>query len=457
MGVSLERVQFKFASIVGELCSEPDVLSQFAVWLDLRLAEYKLKGAISLDCSGEEPDPTWLKGLSKQKTPLRVNSQTDRRAQGHSPAAYRSPSLHRPAHSSSDSDIPLSQSHSVPSGELAERLSPDIVVVKEEPQDIFPIALHENASGVTSTGHKRSAAESSLGSHWSKSSSPSQSKMRRLSSKESSSNQSLMTVIGDYSANDHDVQESDTMGDNSLSGPSSSGHNMSAPLSKSADYSADQSTDLSDSALSNDQFLQEMRWSGHSSSTGGETGPSNSNVSSVEPIKGRAESCVDYNVVLVHSSPGDHARRKSRIVSADRLPKQTLSNMLSGAGTFERWLWNQPGTERQNIVDMSPDQLDQYLADFFTTVTRTPGLDYKVESFQALKVNIDRYFKEAHYPESLKTSPLFARSRAAYSRRRRHLALSQSNQAALHYSVSMPPGLGQVNVLLGPQGTDNLN
>lgn len=48
MGVSLERVQLKFAAIIGELCSEPDVLSQFAVWLDLRLAEYKLRGAVSL-------------------------------------------------------------------------------------------------------------------------------------------------------------------------------------------------------------------------------------------------------------------------------------------------------------------------------------------------------------------------------------------------------------------------
>lgn len=163
---------------------------------------------------------------------------------------------------------------------------------------------------------------------------------------------------------------------------------------------------------------------------------------------------MDHNVILAHSSPRDHARRRSRIVSADSLPKQTLSNMLSGAGTFERWLWNQPGTERQSIVDMPPDQLDQYLADFFTTVTRTPGLDYKVESFQALKVNIDRYFKEAQYPESLKTSPLFARSRDAYSRRRRQLAISQSNQSGLHFSVNLPLEPGQIDIL---QGSDNVH
>lgn len=44
----MERVQNKFACIIGELCSEPLVLSQFAVWVDLRIAEYKTKGTISL-------------------------------------------------------------------------------------------------------------------------------------------------------------------------------------------------------------------------------------------------------------------------------------------------------------------------------------------------------------------------------------------------------------------------
>ncbi|XP_064597713.1 uncharacterized protein LOC135464147 isoform X2 [Liolophura sinensis] len=199
MGVSLERVQFRFASIIGELCSQPDVLSQFAVWLDLRLAEYKLKGAISLDCSGEEPDPIWLKGLSKQKAPSRVNSQTDRRTQSHSPAAYRSPSLHRPAHSSSDSDIPHSQSHSVPSGELAERLSPDVVVVKEEP-DVYPVSLHPHEN------RKRSATDSVSVDF------RDGPKQRRMSTTESPSHQSLMSVIGGF---ENEVDETYNSGDNS--------------------------------------------------------------------------------------------------------------------------------------------------------------------------------------------------------------------------------------------------
>ncbi|XP_064597260.1 uncharacterized protein LOC135463762 [Liolophura sinensis] len=59
----LERVQYKFASIIGELCGEPLALSQFAIWVDLRLAEYKLRGSISLDCSGQKLDPVWLRSL----------------------------------------------------------------------------------------------------------------------------------------------------------------------------------------------------------------------------------------------------------------------------------------------------------------------------------------------------------------------------------------------------------
>lgn len=48
MGVTLERVQNKFACIIGELTNEPLVLSQFAIWVDLRISEYKSKGTISL-------------------------------------------------------------------------------------------------------------------------------------------------------------------------------------------------------------------------------------------------------------------------------------------------------------------------------------------------------------------------------------------------------------------------
>lgn len=44
MGVSIGGAKKKFADIVDELHTEPPMMSQFAVWLDLKLAEYKLQG-----------------------------------------------------------------------------------------------------------------------------------------------------------------------------------------------------------------------------------------------------------------------------------------------------------------------------------------------------------------------------------------------------------------------------
>lgn len=118
--------------------------------------------------------------------------------------------------------------------------------------------------------------------------------------------------------------------------------------------------------------------------------------------------------------------RKSHIINAECMPKQTVTNMISGVGTFERWLWSQNGGSRQSIVDIPAQQLDLYLADFYSTITRSPGVDYKVESFQALKGNINRYLQAANYPECPKSSQLFARSRDAYHYRRKRLAASQS-------------------------------
>ncbi|XP_064597377.1 uncharacterized protein LOC135463852 isoform X3 [Liolophura sinensis] len=239
MGVSLERVQFKFASIIGELCSDPDVLSQFAVWLDLRLAEYKLKGAISLDCSGEEPNPLWLKGINKGKnkavddpvTPHRSNRTSRERARDPFPHHMTSPS----------------QTEANPSP--MERMSPE-VVIKEEPSDIYPIQVHAhqnvNASFSSGSRRKRSAAETLTGDSWSQEihdisslSSSSSPKHKRLSSTgDSPSNQSLMSVIGGFHDN---AEESTSKGDNSYNPLESSGNSAS---NATAMYQSDISPDF---------------------------------------------------------------------------------------------------------------------------------------------------------------------------------------------------------------------
>ncbi|XP_064597224.1 uncharacterized protein LOC135463739 isoform X5 [Liolophura sinensis] len=409
MGMSLERVQFKFASIIGELCSQPDVLSQFAVWLDLRLAEYKLKGAISLDCSGEEPDPIWLKGLSKQKTPSRLNSQTDRRTQIHSPGAYRSPSLHRPAHSSSDSDIPQSQSHSVPSRELAERLSPDVVVVKEEP-DVYPVSLHAHEN------RKRSATDSvSIDFR----DGP---KQRRMSTTESPSHQSLMSVIGGF---DNDtIKDSENRGGNSDFPSTSIADNVTLP-DLSADVSVD---DLSFNKTAAD-FADQTDF-----------GQDTVNTSDLERVRTESFTTglsfglrMDVNAAV----RDNHSRMKSKRLRAERLKripnreemsKSRLVNITSTVGLFEGWLWSRHEQEQRGIHEIAPQELDLYLAEFFSTIRLPNGSNYSPGSLKSLRSYLDFYLKCTGYPVSITcaTSNTFRESHLAYRQKLREIKIEMS-------------------------------
>ncbi|XP_064597399.1 uncharacterized protein LOC135463872 isoform X2 [Liolophura sinensis] len=145
MGVTLERVQNKFACIIGELCSEPVILSKFAIWLDLRLAEYKAKGAISLDCSGENPDPVWLKGHEKD-VPVCESSQ-DYHYNPSPPQSHTEPSVHRSRQRFTSSLTESPEDSSFPA---------KTVCKKENDSDIecvFPVSLHR------SQDHKRSITE----------------------------------------------------------------------------------------------------------------------------------------------------------------------------------------------------------------------------------------------------------------------------------------------------------
>ncbi|XP_064597226.1 uncharacterized protein LOC135463739 isoform X7 [Liolophura sinensis] len=389
MGMSLERVQFKFASIIGELCSQPDVLSQFAVWLDLRLAEYKLKGAISLDCSGEEPDPIWLKGLSKQKTPSRLNSQTDRRTQIHSPGAYRSPSLHRPAHSSSDSDIPQSQSHSVPSRELAERLSPDVVVVKEEP-DVYPVSLHAHEN------RKRSATDSvSIDFR----DGP---KQRRMSTTESPSHQSLMSVIGGF---DNDtIKDSENRGGNSDFPSTSIADNVTLP-DLSADVSVDDlsfnktAADFADQTdFGQDTVNTSEIWSGNmAQAERGKAGSYTRAKKEAERLKNE---------------------RMSRIRNRETMSKSRVANITSTVALFERWLWDFHDQEKRGMHDIPPEELDVYLEEFFSTIKQPNGKNYSAGSLRSLRGYLDFYLRCTDYPLSITTgSGAFSRSYEAYRRK----------------------------------------
>lgn len=92
--------------------------------------------------------------------------------------------------------------------------------------------------------------------------------------------------------------------------------------------------------------------------------------------------------------------------------------MAAAVGTFERWLWQKYTEEKREITDITPVELDKYLAEFFNEIRTPSGADYKLESFVRLKSYLGRYLKETQYPELLSGSPVFQTSQAAFRARK---------------------------------------
>lgn len=226
------------------------------------------------DCSGEEPDPVWLKGLNKGKK-TSAAAQRERMMASSGTTHGRSSISQHTSPQSSSKDIPEIHSQAVPSADLLNRLSPDdVVVVKDEPIDVYPVELHVHESLDSSFAgrRKRSAAESVSREHWSHDPSSGSPKHRRIASTaESPSNQSLMSVIGGFK----DKQESELKEDNSrLSAvPGADLHGSPAIASTSTvDQQTEFSADFMDTNLNNSQSAQDMSWMNQSGMSGDQSG-----------------------------------------------------------------------------------------------------------------------------------------------------------------------------------------
>lgn len=114
--------------------------------------------------------------------------------------------------------------------------------------------------------------------------------------------------------------------------------------------------------------------------------------------------------------------RRSRIKHPESYPKARLSNLVYAVSGFETWLWSGPYNERRWIFQVPPQTLDKYLTEFFSTIKRPSGDEYKIDSFRSLRSNIERYLKECDYPESITRSQLFFRSQNAYNNKAAQLA-----------------------------------
>ncbi|XP_064596913.1 uncharacterized protein LOC135463552 isoform X25 [Liolophura sinensis] len=398
MGVTLERVQNKFACIIGELCSEPLVLSQFAVWVDLRIAEYKTKGTISLDCSGESPNPGWMRGV-KNHPPRTVDTgQGAHRRRGSfasSPSIHMSPAASPLANQMyserlQSSDSPRMSHNSGQQQSFPSRLSPDIVVIKNEPSP------EQQTSCAFS--RKRTADSSELQSDF-----YSTAKSRRVggsstlssSAQESSSNQSLMSIIN---------TESDSI---SLEPVDSSEADI---FKVTMDAQDDQNQGLSGSP-SNSTFSPRRLAASATTSSGS---PNNQSwMGSTGDAAQGSSSQTDVAVHVGRSSEQLLYSRSPRSKSAASLRLETVA-----LNVFKYWMQKNAVGDNRGIEDIPPEELDEYLSQFFRTATRRDGSHYSPSSLFSLRSGLESYLNSKCYSGSIITGRVFPKSQLAFKTRR---------------------------------------
>ncbi|XP_064597194.1 uncharacterized protein LOC135463713 isoform X8 [Liolophura sinensis] len=396
---SLERVQYKFASIIGELCSEPIVLSQFAVWLDLKLAEYKAKGSISLDCSGEKPEPPWMKGVLPSSPPssLFEHKNADEELQTARNPFSKSPHSSSLTYSSSsriDHSSVTSPSQTFGSEELSRRLSgDDIILIKDEPlekSDAYPTNVFPNESGsLASDNSSDSRKRPSVGSasNYSPHHQQFSPKVRRLAntsvsgSPSSASNQS--SIGGIQQSPVHDPVPS-TSSDDPLILPSP----QPDPASQNSwlgQVTAERDTQ------SSAEFPGRVNYARTSKPKGGFS----------EGVSSSRDTNMD-----------------SQRFGMKGRPCSSIRNVKAAVLHFESWLKEGRYRDDRHIEDIPPNALDEYLAEYFRGVQKHSGEDYTIASFQSLRSCMKHHLKLKNYPLSITNSVEFMKSQKAYRLRK---------------------------------------
>ncbi|XP_064596906.1 uncharacterized protein LOC135463552 isoform X18 [Liolophura sinensis] len=410
MGVTLERVQNKFACIIGELCSEPLVLSQFAVWVDLRIAEYKTKGTISLDCSGESPNPGWMRGV-KNHPPRTVDTgQGAHRRRGSfasSPSIHMSPAASPLANQMyserlQSSDSPRMSHNSGQQQSFPSRLSPDIVVIKNEPSP------EQQTSCAFS--RKRTADSSELQSDF-----YSTAKSRRVggsstlssSAQESSSNQSLMSIINTES-DSISLEPVDSSEADIFKVTMDAQDDQNQGLSGSPSNSTFSPRRLAASATTSSGSPNNQSWMGSTGDAAQGSSSQTDGAISTQCTEGRC-----YGVSVGHTS--DIPRRTPEGASGNYITgSKERRSIKCVTNAFANWLKEQPRLETRHFNDIAPDELDEYLAAYFSIVKRQNGSNYLPKTFKSIREDLARHLRETGYPHCIVRSPLFVRSQLSF-------------------------------------------
>lgn len=110
--------------------------------------------------------------------------------------------------------------------------------------------------------------------------------------------------------------------------------------------------------------------------------------------------------------------------------RKALYKLRSYVTKFDRWVQAE-FNESRHMEDIPPEQLDTYLAQFFTTLKTDRGGEYGYDSLITLRSGLEQYLKQQGYPHLIRSSPLFSHSQAAVRKRRLQQAHARHQQAEI--------------------------
>ncbi|XP_009885516.1 PREDICTED: uncharacterized protein LOC104288410 [Charadrius vociferus] len=89
---------------------------------------------------------------------------------------------------------------------------------------------------------------------------------------------------------------------------------------------------------------------------------------------------------------------------------------------FKDWLVLHCPSETREIYDLPPEDLNNYLASFYSSAKRRNGTDFSANSLHFYQSSIERYLKDHNYEYSVVKGPEFRASREALKLKHQHLS-----------------------------------
>lgn len=122
------------------------------------------------------------------------------------------------------------------------------------------------------------------------------------------------------------------------------------------------------------------------------------------------------------SDVAGHVGRPSEhlLYSSSRRSKSAASLRLEtvALNVFKFWRQKNVVGDTRAIEDIPPEELDEYLSQFFRTATRRDGSHYSSSSLFSLRSGLESYLSSKHYSGSIISGRVFPKSQLAFKARR---------------------------------------